>query len=53
MMTLILSAEYRNIKFSIYGKGTKFILFVGGISRARYATLKGAQGAMNRIIKAN
>jgi len=50
---LIESFTANGIKFSIYSKGNKFSLFVGGISRATYATLNGAKGAAKRIAEAN
>jgi hypothetical protein len=46
---LIESFTAKNIKFSIYANGSKFSLFVGGIKRATYPTIKGAQGAAKRI----
>ena len=55
-MTLIESKVVRGIKFAIYFRpgrtGGMFLLFIGNIQRTAKPTLKGVQGAMNRIAAA-
>lgn len=57
-MELIEKAETRSgTKLAIYFRpgrtGGMFVLFVGNIQRCAKPTLKGAQGAMKKIIAAN
>ncbi len=54
-LELIEKSEVRGIKFAIYFRpgrtGGMFLLFVGNTMRTAKPTLKGAQGAMAKIVK--
>jgi len=52
-MTLIETGTVAHTVYTIYENGGKYVVFIGGCRRATKATLKGAQGVVAKIRKAN